>query len=144
LWRYAVPEVDTALVHYFGDDESPLPPADELDKAAEALLAHPALDGWSFNNRLLYSLSAAGSSLAQLPLHEVATIMLRELSQRAEYVQLLSALSGALRVQAVWLHIVGNVESAQRAHLLARSMAHLPPTQNPLLLRLLEAGLHPS
>jgi hypothetical protein len=105
-------------------------------------LAHPALDGWSFNNRLLlHSLGAVGSSLAQLPLHEVAAVMLRELSQRAEYVQLLDALSSALRVQAVWLHIAGNIESAQRAYLLARTMTQLPPTQNPLLLRLLEAGL---
>jgi hypothetical protein len=39
---------------------------------------------------------------------------------------------------------VGNVESAQRAHLLARTLAQLPPTQNPLLLRLLEAGLRPA
>jgi hypothetical protein len=77
-------------------------------------------------------------------MQEVAAIMLRELSQRAEYVQLLAALSAALRAQAVWLHIAGNVESAQRASLLARTMAQLPPTQNPLLLRLLEAGLRPA
>jgi hypothetical protein len=142
LWTFAVPEVDPALVKYFAEDESPLPPAEELDKAAVELLAHPALDGWSFNNRLLlHSLGAVGSSLAQLPLHEVAAVMLRELSQRAEYVQLLDALSSALRVQAVWLHIAGNIESAQRAYLLARTMTQLPPTQNPLLLRLLEAGL---
>jgi hypothetical protein len=144
LWRFAVPEVDPTLARYFADDDSPLPPADALDKAAEELLAHPALAGWSFNNRLLYSLSAAGSSLAHLPLHEVAAVMLRELSQRTEYVQLLAALSAGLRAQAVWLHVAGNVESAQRAHLLARTLAHLPPTQNPLLLRLLEAGLRPS
>jgi hypothetical protein len=144
LWQFAMPEVDPALARYFEDDESTLPPIDELDKAAEELLAHPALDGWSFNNRqLLQSLGAAGSSLAQLPMHEVAAVMLRELAQRTEYMQLLAALSAALRAQAVWLHIAGNVESAQRAHLLARTMAQLPPTQNPLLLRLLEAGLRP-
>ena len=145
LWEFAVPEVDPILALYFGEDESPLPPADELDKAAVQLLAHPALDGWSFNNRLLLqSLGAVGSSLAQLPTHEVATVILRELSQRSEYIQLLSALSAALRAQAVWLHIAGNLESAQRAHLLARTMSQLPPSQNPLLLRLLEAGLRPA
>jgi hypothetical protein len=145
LWLYPVPEVDPALSLYFSDDESPLPPVDELDKAAEELLAHPALAGWSFNHRLLlHSLGAAGSSLAQLPMHEVASVMLRELAQRAEYVQLLAALSAALRSQAVWLHIAGNLESAQRAHLLARTMAQLPLTQNPLLLRLLETGLRPT
>jgi hypothetical protein len=143
LWQFAVPEVEPAIARYFNEDESPLPPVEELDNAAIELLAHPALDGWSFNNRLLYSLGATGSSLAHLPMQELAAIMLRELSQRAEYVQLLAALSGALRAQAVWLHIAGNVESAQRAHLLARSMAQLPPSQNPLLLRLLEAGLRP-
>jgi hypothetical protein len=145
LWEFAIPEVDPALAVYFTEDDSPLPPADELDKAAMHLLAHPALDGWSFNNRLLLqSLGAAGSSLAQLPTQEVAAIMLRELSQRAEYVQLLAALTAALRAQAVWLHIAGNIESAQRAHLLARTMAQLPPSQNPLLLRLLEAGIRPA
>ena len=142
LWIFDVPEVAPELARYFAPDESTLPPLDELDKAAEELLAHPALDGWSFNNRqLLQSLGAAGSSLAELPMAEVASIMLRELTQRTEYVQLLAALSLALRAQAVWLHIAGNVESAKRAHLLARTMAQLPPTQNPLLLRLLEAGL---
>jgi hypothetical protein len=144
LWEFGVPEVDPALTAYFGDDERPLPPVDELDKAAEHLLAHPAMDGWSFNNRLLHSLGTVGSSLAQLPTHEVAVVMLRELSQREEYIQLLAALGAALRAQAVWLHLAGNVESAQRAHLLARSMAQLPSTQNPLLLRLLGAGLRPA
>ena len=145
LWVFAAPEIDPTLGAYFSDHESPLPPADVLDKAAEQLLAHPAFDGWSFNNRLLlHSLGAVGSSLAQLPMEEVALVMLRELSQRAEYVQLLSALSAALRAQAVWLHIAGNLESAQRAHLLARTMSQLPPSQNPLLLRLLVAGLRPS
>lgn len=145
LWEFAVPEVDPALAIYFSEDESTLPPADELDNAAMHLLAHPALDGWSFNNRmLLQSLGAAGSSLAQLPTQEIAAMMLRELAQRAEYVQLLDALTAALRAQAVWLHIAGNVESAVRAHLLARTMAQLPPSQNPLLLRLLESGLRPA
>jgi hypothetical protein len=145
LWMFALPEVDPALAAYFSDDEASLPPADQLDKAATELLSHPAMAGWSFNSRsLLHSLGAAGSSLAQLPTQEVAAIMLRELSQRAEYVQLLSALSVALRAQAAWLHVAGNVESAQRAHLLARTMSQLPPTQNPLLLRLLEAGLRPA
>jgi hypothetical protein len=142
LWSFAMPEVDPALAAYFGEDESPLPPADELDRAAVELLAHPALAGWSFNNRLLlHSLGAAASSPAQLPMQEMAAVMLVELSQRAETVQLLAALSAALRAQAVWLHIAGNLESAQRAHLLARTMAQLPPTQNPLLLRLLEASM---
>jgi hypothetical protein len=142
LWHFGVPEVDPPLARYFEDDESPLPPVDELDKAAAELLAHPAMAGWSFNNRLLLQqMAAAGSSLAQLPMQEIAAIMLRELSQREEYVQLLAALSAALRVQAVWLHIAGSVESAQRAYLLARTMAHLPPSQNPLLLHLLEVGL---
>ncbi len=145
LWIFAMPEIDPTLGSYFGEDESALPPLDELAHAADQLLAHPAFDGWSFNNRLLLqSLGAVGSSLAQLPADEVAAIMLRELSQRDEYVQLLSALRAALRAQAVWLHIAGNVESAQRASLLARTMSQLPPTQNPLLLRLLEAGLRPS
>lgn len=144
LWRFAMPEVDPALALYFGEDESPLPPADELDKVAVELLAHPAFAGWSFNNRLLlHSLGVTNSSLAQLPLDEVAAVMLAELSNRPEYVQLLEALSAALRVQAVWLHSAGNVESARRAHLLARTMAQLSPPQNPLLLRLLEAALRP-
>lgn len=145
LWQFDVPAVAPEMARYFADDESTLPPIDELDHAAEELLAHPALDGWSFNNRqLLQSLGAAGSSLAQLPMAEVAAIMLRELTQRAEYTQLLGALNSALRAQAVWLHIAGNVATAERAYLLASTMAQLPPTQNPLLLRLLEAGLRPS
>ncbi|MCC6458330.1 MAG: hypothetical protein IT328_25485 [Caldilineaceae bacterium] len=144
LWGFAVPEIDPALAAYFSEEDTPLPSADELDKAAAELLAHPAMDGWAFNNRmLLHSLGAAGSSLAQLPAPDIAAIMLRELSQRAEYGQLLAALSAALRAQAIWLHIAGNVESAQRAYLLARTMPQLSPTQNPLLLRLLEAGLGP-
>jgi hypothetical protein len=145
LWLFALPEVDPILARYFSEDETPLPPAEEIDKAAVELLAHPALDGWSFNNRLLmHTLNAAGSSLSHLPLQEVAAIMMRELSQRAEYVQILAALNAALRAQAVWLHIAGNLESARRAYLLACTMEQLPPTENPLLLRLLEASLRPN
>jgi hypothetical protein len=145
LWHFAAPEVDPVLAAYFVDDETPLPPLDELEGVVTELLAHPAMEGWAFNNRLLlHSLGAVGSSLAQLPVQEVATVMLHELAQRPEYVQLLTALTAALRAQAVWLHVAGNVESAQRAHLLARTMSQLPFTHNPLLLRLLEAGLRPA
>jgi hypothetical protein len=145
LWRFAMPEIDPALARYFSEDDTPLPPIEEIDAAAVELLAHPALDGWSFNNRLLlHTLNAAGSSLSQLPLQEIAAVMIRELSQRAEYVQLLAALDAALRAQAVWLHIAGNAESASRAYLLARTMELLPPAENPLLLHLLEAGLRPN
>jgi hypothetical protein len=145
LWHFAAPEVNPVLAAYFVDDETPLPPLDELEGVVTELLAHPAMEGWAFNNRLLlHSLGAVGSSLAQLPVQEVATVMLHELAQRPEYVQLLTALTAALRAQAVWLHVAGNVESAQRAHLLARTMSQLPFTHNPLLLRLLEAGLRPA
>lgn len=145
LWLFALPEIDPALARYFAEDDTPLPPVEEIDKAAVELLAHPALDGWSFSNRLLlHTLNGSNSSLSQLPLQEIAAILMHELSQRAEYVQLLAALNAALRAQAVWLHIAGNLESARRAYLLARTMEQLPPTENPLLLRLLEAGLHSS
>ena len=137
--------MDPEIAAYFEDDDAPLPPLEELEQVVTELLAHPALDGWSFNNRLLLqSLGAVGSSLAKLPVQEVAAVMLRELAQRPEYTQLLAALTAALRAQAIWLHMAGNVESARRAHLLARTMSQLPPTQNPLLLRLLEAGLRPT
>jgi hypothetical protein len=145
LWEFAAPQVEPEIAAYFEDDDAPLPPMEELEQVVTELLAHPALDGWSFNNRLLlHSLGAVGSSLAQLPVQEVAAVMLRELAQRPEYTQLLTALTAALRAQAIWLHMAGNVESAQRAHLLARMMSQLPLTHNPLLLRLLEAGLRPT
>lgn len=142
LWQFAPPTVDRALAHLLTTpDEEPWRDMD-LDAAAERLLAHPALTGWAFHPRLFtQSLNLERAALAQLPPAELIQTLLRHLANLPEHTQLLTALEAALRGQAIWLHVAGNTESAARAHLLAQAMPEIPVRENPLVRRLIAAGL---
>jgi hypothetical protein len=147
IWEFAAPEPDPALAAYFQEDaaqtRSDLSVSlDELDDAAAELLAHPAMAGWLLHHRLfLQTFAPAGNSLANLPLDEVAAYLLREMAQRPESAQLVASWAAGLRTQAAWLHIAGNLESARRAHLLARSLSTLPPAEHPFVVRLVASSL---
>jgi len=68
-------------------------------------------------------------------------VMLHELAQWPDHATLLDALATGLRAQAAWLYYAGDLESAHQAHVLAEQMTHLPLAQNPLLTRMLAAGI---
>ena len=54
LWGFAPPVVEPDLARCVDEREppSPLPSPGELDLAAAEVLAHPAMQGWTFNNRV--------------------------------------------------------------------------------------------
>ena len=154
IWAFTPPQADPALERYFDDEvgnekldreklDSEAVAADiDLEQATQHLLSHPALAAWRSQNRIfIQGLGARNAALRDLPAHELAAIVLRELDQRPERTQLTNALSHALRLQAAWLHIAGDQESARRAHALATVTPRLPIPQNPLLARLVEAAL---
>jgi hypothetical protein len=147
LWTFAPPVVDPELARRVDDREppSPLPSADTLDQSAAELLAHPAMQGWSFHNRTF--MQAAGLSTAarsRQPLHELTRGILAELERSPERDNLTAALTEGLLAQAAWLHIAGSRVAAQHAHLLARCLAAVPFAGNPFLARLVETGLRRS
>jgi hypothetical protein len=143
IWEFDPPQPAPALADYFAEGEpTPVATFAELDHAAAQLLAHPAMDGWTLHNRLfLQTFAPAGGSLAAIPLDDLTAHILRELGRRPEMTQMLAALAAGLRTQAAWLHIAGNLESAQRAYLLARALPHLPLPENPFLARLIANSL---
>jgi hypothetical protein len=147
IWEFAAPQPDLALAVYFQEDAanalSDLPVSlDELDDAATELLAHPAMTGWGLHHRLfLQTFASASNALANLPLDELAAYLLRALAQRPESAQLAASWAAGLRAQAAWLHIAGNLESAHRAHLLARSLSALPLNEHPFIARLVANSL---
>lgn len=141
IWSFAPPQPDPALEAYFEENVEPAGPID-LEQATVHLLAHPALAAWRSQNRIfIQGLGSRNAALRDLPTHELAAVVLRELAQRPERTQLTQALSHALRLQAAWLHIAGDQESAQRAQALAAATRLRPIPQNPLLARLIEAAL---
>ena len=151
LWGFAPPVVEADLARYVDEREppSPLPSPEELDHAATEVLAHPAMQGWTLNHRILLPRTAARDSAmttpddlrTQLPRHELAQMVLTELEQSRERDNLVAALTEGLLAQAAWMHIAGSRTVAQHAWLLGRCMSKFPLPANPLLMRLVEMGL---
>lgn len=145
IWEFDAPQPDPALAAYFGEGEALSPgelDGDALEQAATQLLAHPAMGGWTLHNRLLLQTFApAGATLERIGLTELAAHVLRELARRPESEQLVAVMAAGLRNQAAWLHMTGDVNGAQRAHLLARALPALPFPQNPFLTHLITNSL---
>lgn len=149
LWAFGAaaiaPEIAPEIASYLSADfAAALPPhsIEELDQDAAALLAHPACTHWAFSYRLMsQALGVSQATVSRLPAHEIAVYVLRELGRMAEQSQVVVALVAALRVQAVWLHVAGNPATAQIAQRLAHATAQLRVVENPLLLRLMVAGV---
>ena len=151
LWGFAPPVVGPDLARCVDEREppSPLPSLAELDQAAAEVLAHPAMQGWTFNNRIFLqrafgrdsSPPEASALWTRLPQHELARMVLTELDQSQERDTLVASLSAGLAAQAAWLYIAGSHAIARHAHLLARCMPALPLAANPILTRLIETGL---
>ena len=76
-----------------------------------------------------------------MPTAEFMNLILREFEQRPEHRQLLDAMVAGLRFQAIWLHLAGQTELADQAALLAQHLPALPLMRNPLLARVIAAGL---
>jgi hypothetical protein len=142
LWQFGAPAVDEEMARLLANATGEPWRDTDLDAAAEQLLAHPAFGGWAFHPRLFaQALNLERATLAQLPPDELVQTMMGHLANLPEHTQLLAALEAALRGQAIWLQVAGNTESAARAHRLAMAMPVIPVRENPLVRRLIAAGI---
>jgi hypothetical protein len=159
LWQFAPPVVEPFIAELLtpraiastspGEPEELSAPASaeawravDLDEAALHLLAHPAFAGWAFQPRLFaQSFNMQRAAFSLLPADELVPAMVRHLAELPEHMQLLAALAAALRAQAVWLHVAGSQTSAVRAQALAEALPVIPVRDNPLVRRLIAAGI---
>jgi hypothetical protein len=145
IWQFDAPQVDEQVKLFF-QPSKPSPTtaleATTLDAYAAALLAHPVMEEWKLQNRsLLRAAQPSAHAGSTLPATEIIATLLHELEKWPENSILLNALELGLRAQAGWLYYRGETESAHQAHTLADQMQQLPLTQNPLLARMLAAGI---
>jgi hypothetical protein len=146
IWQFDQPVASPELAAYFEPPapDAPLPDVNTLDEAALGLMAHPAMDEWIVQNRLLArTIQISDSDLAEKDVLELAALILLELDQRPERVPLLQGLAQGLSAQAAWLHIGRHLTAAASALLLAHASLRVPPSHNPLLGRMIAASLKP-
>ncbi len=145
FWQFDPPQLDDQVQQFFHKPEpSPglaLDPT-ALDAATATLLAHPALEGWQLQNRTVQQAMRFSQGPARtLPVAEMVAFTLHEMEKWPERATLLTALETGLRMQAGWLFYAGELAIAQFAQRLADQMDTLPLVQNPLLVRMLAAGI---
>jgi hypothetical protein len=141
IWMFAPPPIDGAIEQIW---QSPPNAVDlpDLEAATETLFAHPAMAHWSLTSQaILKATPAAARPHPELPLAETITALLREIARWPESAALAPALARGLRGQAAWLHLAGEQKLAELALGLAQAMPQLSPLQNPVLARMLAAGL---
>jgi len=148
IWQFDAPKVDPALQAYFDRDKDGIKEGDsvdltQLDTESEILLEHPAMSqSWLlYNQMFLKGFQLNPDDLATWPTAVIIQAILQEISQWPHHSQLIATIAEALRAQAAWFHIAGDLENAGRAHLLAKWMPYLPVAQNPMLARMVALGL---
>jgi len=147
--RYAAPEASPELAAIFAgesdEDVAPqTPPADDLQADAANLLSHPAMAGWLRPHGLFTLRQERPPRMRTAARAALARTILAELEEHPEKELLRQAMEEGLRSQAAWLLIAGSREQSDRALRLARALPHLPPSGNPLLALIVEAGLNAS
>ena len=147
--RYAAPEVSPELAAIFAGelDEDVAPQtqsAHDLQTDAASLLSHPAMAGWLRPHGLFTLRQERPPRMSTAARAALARTILAELEEHPEKELLRQAMEEGLRSQAAWLLIAGSREQSDRALRLARALPHLPPSGNPLLALIVEAGLNTS
>ena len=145
--RYAAPAVSPELAAIFtGEPDEDVAPqtADDLHADAANLLGHPAMAGWMRPHGLLAVRHERPLRMSAAARAALARTILAELEEHPEQELLRLAMTEGLRSQAAWLLIAGSREQSDRALRLARALPHLPPSSNPLLALIVEAGLNAS
>lgn len=145
FWQFDPPQLDDQVQQFFHKPDVATEVAIDstaLDAYTETLLAHPAMEGWQLQNRTVQqAMRFSQGPDRTLPVDEMVAFTLREMEKWPESATLLTALETGLRMQAGWLFYAGELETAQYAQRLADQMGALPLVQNPLLARMLAAGI---
>lgn len=146
IWDLPPPEVSDSLMELFRPN--PELWAQEfknmnLGAAAERVLQHPAMAGWFFHGQNLLRYVRTRPDLSQAPgIAQMVKGLLREIFAQGEEAEILVAgVEAGLRAQSAWLTLSGSRETAHQARILAESITHLPPEQNPFLARMVELGI---
>ncbi len=145
FWQFDPPQLDDQVHQFFHKPDMATGVAIDpttLDAYTATLLAHPAMEGWQLQNRTVQqAMRFSQGPDRTLPVAEMVAFTLREMEKWPERATLLTALETGLRMQAGWLFYAGELEIAQYAQRLADQMSTLPLAQNPLLARMLAAGI---
>ncbi len=147
--RYVALDVAPELAAIFAgepdeDAASQAQTAHDLQADAANLLGHPAMAGWLRPHGLLTVRHEKPLRMSAAARAALARTILAELEEHPEKELLRQAMEEGLRSQAAWLLIAGHREQSDRALRLARALPHLPPSGNPLLALIIEAGLNAS
>lgn len=146
IWDQPPPQVPVALSALFQPDPDLWEESSRnvnLGMAADRVLQHPAMAGWFFHGQNLLRYVRTRPDLSQAPgIAQMVKGLLREVFANGENIAgLLAGVEAGLRAQSAWLHLAGSRETARQAQILAESLRHLPPEQNPLLARMAEMGI---
>ena len=143
VMEFAPPRLPQELAHLWAVQA---PPADAtpdypaLHAAAALLVTHPALRGWiQWSAAVWASIQIPAATQQDAPKAALIGVVLREIGHLSASVQLLRAMSLALRLIALWLAIANAQEQARAAVLTAAWLERLPVTENPFLQALLAA-----
>ena len=147
--RFDAPEIEPALracheeqIEAQTEGQTEALPGHALQTAAAALLADPAMTAWLRPHGLLViGLNEQESRISANARAGLVQSILSELEQHPERDVLRLAMIEGLRSQAAWLMLAGRQEQSDRALLLARHLHNAPPSRNPLLAQIIEAGL---
>ncbi len=146
IWDLPLPDVANSL-------KAPFLPAPELwaetaknmnlGMAADRVLQHPAMAGWFFHGQNLLHFVRSRPDLSQAPgIAQMVKGLLREIFAEGEdATAMVAGVEAGLRAQSAWLTLAGSQETGHQAQVLAESLRHLPPDQNPFLARMVEMGI---
>ncbi len=145
IWQFAPPDIDPEIRGILDggqlDAWQETSMQDLLD-SAEALMAHPAMEGWLRRNPVMLNmLELAEAQPPSLPIEAVIHHLLKILASWPGHTQMLDALMAGLRGQAVWLHLNGDESASGQAQLQAGAVTQLPVERNPLLIVMLLAAI---
>ena len=142
MWHYAAPAPQPAAAALLDAENTP-PLADgDVAAAAAALGADPCMAEWLIPARPLqdtFAKLAAGAAETLLDRMTRTALEMIDGSPTGETVR--SNFDNGLRLQAVWLNVAGRASLAEETARLARTLAHWPLLDNPLLYIALRRGL---
>lgn len=142
LWQFDAPQANEDLAKYFESTSNPDFNLQELEGAVDSVLAHPAMVSWIQAKQAV--LQAIRKHLVfnfDNDIHEIAALLLEELSQWPDYQILITGLRNGLVLQGPWLEIAGSEKAAAQTKMIRQSFDALPPNQNPFLIQLFSHGL---
>jgi hypothetical protein len=145
IWQYPAPQLPKAVQTFLDFEQASADlqaevalDSEQIEADALALLEHAAMADWMLAAPA--GQRAAHALLESLPTRQLVRVVLNEIDRLPELGQLLASLETGLRVQAAWLELASQPETAQQALRMALVMRRLPVLHNPFLRGMVEKG----